>query len=142
MKKFFKQNLTPFILNVVLLIYVGCILGVSIDGRCMMTYLFGKMLSIGYVLILMFFFELLSTFTFQWRMKLTSKYEDAKALNKPTKITPGLIAFIGGMSWVIASVESMFLLTDVSTWWSSLIKLFPVFVATFNGVYYQCLMKN
>lgn len=76
-------------------------------------------------LLLMFIFELLSTFTFQTRIWFTSK----------GKII--LASFIGGLSWIIAGTQGMLLITEsfgFEKWVDFAIKLPIVFNATVVGI--------
>lgn len=79
-----------------------------------------------FILTIMFIFELISTFTFQARIKLTqkSKYK--------------LAALIGAISWMVAGLQGLVLINgdidgmnNITTFF---IKMPPVMIATFNGI--------
>lgn len=80
----------------------------------------------------MFTLELLSTFTFQKRMKLTAIYTTNSTIK--LKYT---ICVIASISWLIAALQGLFLLSSNENILTFLIKLPVVLVATFSGVWYN-----
>lgn len=79
-------------------------------------------------LSIMFLLELLSTITFQLRMWLTGK----------DKITTA--AMIGSISWLIAGTQAMLLVGGGNSPFQFLIKMLPIGVATYIGIYMNYLI--
>lgn len=78
------------------------------------------------IFIVMFIFEILSTITFQLRIWLTQ--------NNKIK----LAALVGASSWLIAGFQGILLvngsISGISEICTFLLKIPPVFIATFNGI--------
>ena len=78
------------------------------------------------IFLVMFFFEIISTITFQLRIWLTQ--------NNKIK----LAALVGASSWLIAGFQGILLvngsITGINEICTFLLKIPPVFIATFNGI--------
>ena len=78
------------------------------------------------IFIVMFIFEILSTISFQLRIWLTQ--------NNKIK----LAALVGASSWLIAGFQGILLvngsISEISEICTFLLKIPPVFIATFNGI--------
>lgn len=132
----------------ILLLYIMIIFYITTQNISMDIDMFGKPVSLWVVLLIMYLLELLSTFTFQLRMKLTADYE----LTKNKKLIEG-IPLIAGVSWMIAGFQGIIFLTgglyttelisqDIDNLTLAFLKLVPVFIATYNGVYTTLIIKT
>lgn len=78
------------------------------------------------VFLIMFLFEIISTITFQLRIFFTQR----------NKIK--IAALLGASSWLIAGFQGILLvngsITGISEMGTFLLKIPPVFIATFNGI--------
>ena len=78
------------------------------------------------IFLIMFFFEIISTITFQARIFFTQR----------NKIK--IAALLGASSWLIAGFQGILLvngsITGISEMGTFLLKIPPVFIATFNGI--------
>lgn len=86
------------------------------------------------IFMIMFIFEIMSTITFQLRIWLTQK----------NKIS--LAALIGASSWLIAGFQGIMLINGsidgISDIFTFLLKIPPVFIATFNGILFNTYFKK
>lgn len=127
MKKFFKNNRTIILMNLLLLIYIIVISFLNFNLQILNLKIHNF-----FILSIMFTLELLSTFTFQKRMKLTAIYTTNSTIK--LKYT---ICIIASISWLIAALQGLFLLSSNENILTFLIKLPVVLVATFSGVWYN-----
>lgn len=127
MKKFFKNNKTIILMNLLLLIYIIVISFLNFNLQILNLKIHNF-----FILAIMFTLELLSTFTFQKRMKLTAIYTTNSTIK--LKYT---ICIIASISWLIAALQGLFLLSSNENILTFLIKLPVVLVATFSGVWYN-----
>lgn len=127
MKKFFKNNKTIILMNLLLLIYIIVISFLNFNLQILNLKIHNF-----FILSIMFTLELLSTFTFQKRMKLTAIYTTNSTIK--LKYT---ICVIASISWLIAALQGLFLLSSNENILTFLIKLPVVLVATFSGVWYN-----
>lgn len=127
MKKFFKNNRTIILMNLLLLIYIIVISFLNFNLQILNLKIHNF-----FILSIMFTLELLSTFTFQKRMKLTAIYTTNSTIK--LKYT---ICVIASISWLIAALQGLFLLSSNENILTFLIKLPVVLVATFSGVWYN-----
>lgn len=127
MKKFFKNNKTIILMNLLLLIYIIVISFLNFNLQILNLKIHNF-----FILSIMFTLELLSTFTFQKRMKLTAIYTTNSTIK--LKYT---ICIIASISWLIAALQGLFLLSSNENILTFLIKLPVVLVATFSGVWYN-----
>lgn len=132
MFKWLKENKLILILQIVLIAYliVFSIISAYFDKTFLRGNIFGKEVNIGWVLLIMCILEFISTFTFQLRMKLTADFE----INQKKKLI-WIVPLIAGFSWCVAGIQGIVLIGDSDDLYKTIIKLFPVFIATFNGVY-------
>lgn len=99
------------------------------------------------IVILTYIFELTSTLTFQLRMKLTSKYEVGH-----NKKLIELIPLIAAFSWGVAGISGIIFFTSTpymngaaaydEALLVNILKLTPIFIATYNGVYTTLILKK
>lgn len=86
------------------------------------------------IFMIMFIFEIMSTITFQLRIWLTQK----------NKIR--LAALIGASSWLIAGFQGILLINGsiegINELFTFLLKIPPVFIATFNGILINSYFKK
>lgn len=134
MKKWMNNNKLLLIMNALMILYTSV---VWMAGDC--GWFFGKQVNIAFVLLIMFILELGSTLTFQLRLKLTAKFEDDPVKNRIYHIWVPIIA---GLSWLIAGIQGVLLIGGTETFIDFLLKMPPVFIATFNGVYLNMLTKK
>lgn len=118
-------------------ILIISILADKINATWLLGVLFNKQVNIGWVLLLMTILELLSTLTFQLRILFSAKFNKIKTFKLRL-----LVATIAGVSWLIAGVQGIVLIGDSDNLAKTLIKLLPVFIATFNGVYISLGVNN
>ena len=134
------------ITHFILLLYILATAITSYQGYVMKIDMFGTPIDLWIVLMIMYVLELLSTFTFQLRIKLTSDYEISKD-NKLIEIVP----IIAGVSWMVSGFQGIIFLTalldegsanDINDLGLAFLKLVPVFIATYNGVYSTMTLKR
>lgn len=131
------------ITHIMLILYIT-MMGVLSIYKIMNVEMFGWEVPLWSILIIMYILELMSTFTFQLRIKLTSDYEI-----KGNKKLIEYIPLIAGASWMIAGFQGIIFLTvgltvnsQISEIELAIIKLVPVFLATYNGVYTTLITKK
>lgn len=122
-----KNKATTLIIvsQIVLLIYIIAI-GVYGTTNNIKAHLLSYKVDLWVMLLTMFILELGSTLSFQTRIWLTSKERII------------LAAFIGGLSWLIAGGQGLILINgsigNFNELITFLIKIPPVFIATFSGI--------
>ena len=84
----------------------------------------------------MFIFELISTLTFQLRIKLTSIFEKTKE-PKLQFIIPIVAVF----SWLVAGFQGVLFINNNENIYTFLLKIPPISFATFLGVFLNLNQK-